>query len=553
MFDPRNFQHLLQSSPLPMWVYDVATLRFVWANAAAVERYGHTLEAFQQMTILDIRPAADHVEVARLSRCPQRETANQPRVWLHIDSAGRPMDVRVTTVDLLPAGCGLRLALVEDVTSFTTLTKTLAHMARHDAGTGLLSAQALAETLDTGVLAPGYAFAFLRLQGLNELADVYGNSVSREVTGAVVALLQPLLPTALWGFKPPNAILLAHAELAVVEAFVADAAQRLEHPVMAEGAQWQLSLHTGIARCPQDGKEAEQVLACAALAARSRSGENDPAQPTRYEASLGEHSRRRRRMAVELRRAIREGELDVHFQPILPASSAPGALSRHKFEALSRWHLDGEPVSPAEFIPIVESAGLSGALLRLVIERACQAVVALRERGTECTVTVNVPAVASVMRDLPDDLVALCAAHGVAPSSIGIEITESTFFDDDDSWRAPFARLRGMGVQVAIDDFGTGFNSLVCLERLPADVIKLDRTFIAQIFSSRRQARICATLIGLAHELTLKVVAEGVEEDAQRAWLCEQGCDELQGYLLGRPVPLAQLLQPAACPADRVA
>lgn len=553
MFDPRNFQHLLQSSPLPMWVYDVATLRFVWANPAAMARYGHTLEGFQQMTILDIRPPEDCVEVARLTRCRQRDAANQPRVWRHIDSAGAQLEVRVTTVDLLPAGCGLRLALVEDVTSFTTLTKTLAYMARHDAGTGLLSAQALAETLDDGGLAPGYSLAFLRLQGLTELADLYGNSVSREVARAVVASLQPLLPGGLWGFKAPNAILLAHADLPAVEAFVAEAAQLLELPVMAEGAQWQLALHTGVARYPQDGHEAEQVLACAALAARSRGSESDPAQPTRYEASLGEHSRRRRRMAVELRRAIREGALQVHFQPIVPASTDPGGTPMRKFEALSRWQLDGEPVSPAEFIPIVESAGLSGALLRLVIARACEAIVALRGQGTDCTVTVNVPAVASVMRDLPDDLRDLCAAHGVAPSSIGIEITESTFFDDDGSWRAPFTRLREMGVQVAIDDFGTGFNSLVCLERLPADVIKLDRTFIAQIFSSRRQARICAALIGLAHELGLSVVAEGVEEEAQRAWLCEQGCDELQGYLLGRPAPLAHLLQPAAWTAGRVA
>lgn len=553
MFDPRNFQHLLQSSPLPMWVYDVATLRFVWANPAAVARYGHTLEDFQQMTILDIRPAQDRMKVTRQTRCSQREAANQPRVWLHIDSAGTQLDVRVTTVDLLPAGCGLRLALVEDVTSFTTLTKTLAYMARHDAGTGLLNAQALAETLDAGALAPGYALAFLRLHGLTELADLYGHTLSREVAQAVVSLLRPLLPAALWGFKPPNALVLAHAELPVLSEFVAEAAHMLEYPVMAEGAQWQLSLHTGIARYPQDGTEAEQVLACAALAARSRGSEHDPAQPTHYAAALGEHSRRRRRMAVELRRAIREGELEVHFQPIVRAAAEPGAAPACKYEALSRWQLDGEPVSPAEFIPIVESAGLSGALLRLVIGRACEAIVALRARGSEARVTVNVPAVASVMRDLPEDLAALCAAHGVATSSIGIEITESTFFDDDGSWRATFARLRGMGVQVAIDDFGTGFNSLVCLERLPADAIKLDRTFIAQIFSSGRQARICAALIRLAHELGLEVVAEGVEEEEQRAWLREHGCDELQGYLLGRPSPLAQLLQPESESAGRAA
>ena len=553
LFDPRNFQHFLESSPLPIWVYDVATLRFVWTNAAAVARYGHTREAFEQMTILDIRPSHDRLEVARLSRSPQRGVANQPGIWVHVDKAGEQMDVRVTTVDLLPAGCGLRLALVEDVTSFTTLTKTLAHMASHDASTGLLGVPALTKTLDEGALGPRYRLAYLRLQGLTELADLYGNSLAQELAHATVVLLRPLLPDALWGFKPPNAVALAHADPGALQAFVAAAARLLEQPIMAGGAQWQLALQTGMARFPEDGREAEQVVACAALAARSRGSESDPTQPTLYGATLGEHSRRRRRMAVELRRALRNGEIDVHFQPIVPASAVQGVEVIHKFEALSRWQLDGAPVSPAEFIPIVESAGLSGALLHHVLQRACGAIVALRGCGIESAMTVNVPAVASVMRRLPDDLLGVCAAHGVAPSQIGIEITESTFFDDDAGWRATFTRLREMGVQVAIDDFGTGFNSLACLERLPADTLKLDRTFIGQIFTSERQALICATLIRLAHDLGLKVVAEGVEEETQRTWLRHHGCDELQGYLLGRPAPLSELLQRARGAMGRVA
>ena len=548
MFDSRNFQHFLESSPLPVWVYDVATLRFVWANAAAIQRYGYTLAEFERMTILDIRPGEDCSAVERLSRSTQRQSANQPRVWVHMDKSGQRLDVRVTTVDLLPVGCGLRLALIEDVTSFTTMTRTLAFMASHDAATGLLSVHALAKALDEGALGAAYPLAYLRLQGLTELADLYGNSVAREVANAVVALLQPHVPQGIWGFKPPNALLLAHADPCVLRAFVADAARRLERPVMAEGAQWQLSLDAGMARFPDDGNEADQVIACAALAARSRGSESDPAQATEYVAALGDRSRRRRRMAVELRRAIREGELEVHFQPILPGvqQAGAGACALRKVEALSRWQFEGEPISPAEFIPIVESAGLGGALLRRVLQRSCEAIVALRAADIEAVVTINVPALASVMRDLPDDIVAACAVHQVSPHQIGIEITESTFFDDDASWRATFTRLSGLGVQIAIDDFGTGFNSLAYLQRLPADVIKLDRTFIGQIFSSDRQALICASLIRLAHGLGLKVVAEGVEQEAQRSWLLQQGCDELQGYLLGRPVPLARLLEPQA-------
>ncbi|MDG2526569.1 EAL domain-containing protein [Stenotrophomonas sp. HITSZ_GD] len=552
MFDPSNFQHFLEASPLPVWVYDTRDLTFVWANHAATRHYGYSLAQFRQMTILDIRPPAACQEVARLAHSAERSEANKPRVWQHLTRSGTLLDVRVTTVDLLPQGCGLRLALVEDVTSFTSMTQALEHMAHHDAGTGLLNPRALAQALDGGALGACYELANLRMQGLAEIAELFGGSVALSVTKQVILALQSGGTSALWGFQAPNSLLVASANPAQLRALVTEAKGCLARPVLAEGGQWQLALRCGVARFPQDGSHAEQVIACAGLAARTVAAGGGAAAPTVYTAALGDRSRRRRRLAVELGRAIRAEEIEVHFQPIVPAHAGPEAAARRKYEALSRWRLDGESISPAEFIPIAESSGLSKELLRLVIKQSLVAITTLRTYGIEGLVTINVPAIASVIADLPTELMALSEQYGVRPDRIGVEITESALIDDDAHWRKSFALLRYMGVHVAIDDFGTGFNSLSYLDRLPADVIKLDRTFIGQLFVNDRQALICASLIRLAHGLGLKVVAEGVEEEEQRQWLLQHQCDELQGYLMGRPVPLRDILRALDDARERV-
>ncbi len=542
MFDPSNFQHFLQASPLPMWVYDIQTLRFIWANAAAISHYGYSQADFRQMSILDIRPAEARPEVVLLAGSKDRLDANKSRVWQHLTKDGTLLDVRVTTVDLLPQGCGLRLALVEDVSTFTSMAKELEHMASHDAATGLLNPRSLAHMLDSGRLGSDYEIVSLRLQGLAEVSELFGSSVSQAVAKEIIAHLRPAEAEDLWGFQPPNCILVASARPEGLRRLVVKASEFLEKPVPAEGGQWQLALRSGVSRFPQDGSQAEQIIACAGLAARSRSSDSDPSLPSGYTAELGDRSRRRRRLAVELRRAIREEEIEVCFQPIVPAIESSWTSRARKYEALSRWKLDGEPIPPSEFIPIAESAGLSRDLLRLVIKRSCETITTVRSRGFSCLVTINVPAIASVIANLPGDLLELSELHGVGPDCIGIEVTESALIDDDALWRKSFAYLRYLGVHVAIDDFGTGFNSLSYLDRLPADVIKLDRTFIGQIFLNDRQALICASLIRLAHGLGLKVVAEGVEHEDQRRWLLSHECDELQGYLTGRPVSLEQLV-----------
>lgn len=536
LFSPDNFQNFLEASPVPVWIYEVSTLRFVWVNAAAIARYGYSEQEFREMSVLDIRPPVDRAEVAAVAGSADRVAANASRLWCHRARDGSRIDVRVTSMDLVPPGCGLRMALVEDVTSFIEMQRVLQFLATHDPVTGLLNLQALCEQLDAD--AAGGEVACIRFPGLVEIADLYGMSTARAVVVRLVAELQRVSRGGLWACQWPDTLVVGHEDPAALQAFLHAAHGLLEAPVVAEGAQWQLSLRAGIAGLGRDAPRAEQVLACAALAARAPGVEG--LHLVRYDDGLGARAHRRRHLAVQLRQAIRDGEIEAYLQPIVRADGQPG--DRLKFEALARWRLEGVAVSPCEFIPIVEGAGLSTALLRLIAGRACEAVAALRERGRDCVVTVNVPAIASVVRQLPDELLAVCRAHAVEPACLAIEITESAVLDDPATWRKSLALLRYMGMQVAIDDFGTGFNSLAYLDRLPADAIKLDRSFTAALLSSDRQALICAAMIRLAHGLGLRVVAEGVEDERQREWLLRHGCDELQGYLIGRPMPLADVL-----------
>jgi EAL domain-containing protein (putative c-di-GMP-specific phosphodiesterase class I) len=261
-------------------------------------------------------------------------------------------------------------------------------------------------------------------------------------------------------------------------------------------------------------------------------------------------SRRTRRMQIEtaLRRALREGELVLYFQPIVEI--ATGEVLRA--EALLRWH-DPEHglMLPHGFIPHAEESGLGHAVGHWVLEAACKQACAWREAGLPIIVSVNLSA--SQLRDgaMVTDLKRIMQQAGCEPSSLQFEITETSMVRDVESASVVLAKLRALGVRIAIDDFGTGFSSLSHLRHLPVDVLKIDKAFVADIgieqparargaAESTGGAAIASAVIGLARGLGLDVVAEGVEKRAQLNFLEKLGCNACQGYLLCPPLPAAE-------------
>jgi diguanylate cyclase len=240
----------------------------------------------------------------------------------------------------------------------------------------------------------------------------------------------------------------------------------------------------------------------------------------------------------ELRQAIEQDELTLHFQPKVDLTGGLAGV-----EALVRWrHPQRGVVPPDQFIPLAEHTGLIKPLTRWVLEAALRQCRAWLAGGREIPVAVNVS-----MHDLhdtgfPNTIAGLLASNGVPARCLRVEITECAIMADPARAQEVLERLRALGIGVAVDDFGTGYSSLAYLKRLPVDELKIDRSFVRHLAEDDNDRAIVRSTIGLAHDLGLNVVAEGVEDQAAWDLLGRFGCDLVQGYFVSRPLPAAELV-----------
>jgi len=312
--------------------------------------------------------------------------------------------------------------------------------------------------------------------------------------------------------------------------------QVLEEPFALGGLQLEIDASIGIALSPDHATDADTLLRRADVAMyvakRGNSGH------ATYTADQDQHSPMRLAMVGELRRAVENSELSLYFQPKVSLKSGRVTCA----EALVRWqHPKHGLLGPDLFVPIAEQTGLIRPLSRWVLDAALRQVNRWRQDGLDLAVAVNLS-----MRNLHDPEMAetirqLLARWGVPASCLTIEITESSLMADAARAMEVLSRVRSMGVGVSIDDFGTGYSSLAYLKRLPVHELKIDKSFVAHMASDENDAAIVRSTIGLAHDLGLRVVAEGVED--QQTWdvLAALGCDVAQGYFISRPLPALAL------------
>ena len=300
-----------------------------------------------------------------------------------------------------------------------------------------------------------------------------------------------------------------------------------------------LSASIGIASFPEDANDTSNIIRCAELA-MTQAKEQGRNRVGLYSVNL--HSQKGADLALEtaLRRAIDNEDLHLVYQPQFDAKTGEIA----GVEALLRWTTaEGKTIPPSTFIPIAEEMGLIGELGRWVIRTACNQLVAWRQEGLRnlrLAVNVSVQQFYGSM-DFAEQLRAIIVDKGVAADRLEIEITESLFMRNIDDMRAKLQRLRDLGVRIALDDFGTGFSSLSYLRTLPFDVIKLDRSFVWDIEDGPDGKTLPITIINMAQNLGKTCIAEGVENQHQLDVLRRAGCDLIQGYLLGHPMPADQI------------
>jgi diguanylate cyclase (GGDEF)-like protein len=319
-----------------------------------------------------------------------------------------------------------------------------------------------------------------------------------------------------------------------------DSARRLLEtvcaPIVLEGLQVDVDASIGIAVAPEHGTDLDALLQHADVAMYLAKEMGTGVEL--YDSSRDHNTTSRLVMLGELRRALAEGELEVHYQP--QAELRSGRVTG--IEALVRWrHPERGLVPPDEFVPLAESSGLIEPLTRHVVDSAVAQLGLWREMGLELRLAVNVSVRDLSSNALVDSVVTALDRYDVPPRCLVLEVTEGSLFAESHRAAATLRRLDELGVALALDDFGTGWSSLGHLRRLPVQELKVDRTFVFRMRSDVRDAAIVRSVVDLGVGLGMRVVAEGVEDDATWDLLLEMGCDEAQGWLLARAEPAAVL------------
>jgi EAL domain-containing protein (putative c-di-GMP-specific phosphodiesterase class I) len=322
--------------------------------------------------------------------------------------------------------------------------------------------------------------------------------------------------------------------------------------VVIQGHEFFPTCSMGVAAWPSDGAD-EAALMRHADIAMYRAKELGRNTYQFYSSAMNARTLERLRLESELRHALERDEFVLHYQPQVALDS--GRIVG--MEALLRWnHPELGMVPPDQFIGLAEETGLIVAIGDWVLRTACAQNQRWQRAGYPgLRVAVNLSARQFAAQDLASSIRAVLEATGLAADCLDIELTESSLMADVDSAVASMHELKALGVQLSIDDFGTGYSSLAYLKRFPIDVLKIDKSFVRDVMADPADAAIVTSIIALAHNLKLHVIAEGVETAEQLVYLRQHGCDDVQGYYFSRPVPAAafeRLLAapPRSCHAD---
>jgi diguanylate cyclase (GGDEF)-like protein/PAS domain S-box-containing protein len=454
------------------------------------------------------------------------------------------------TINRIPASEGMPCSYVSvfnDITEQRRKDEHIRHLAFHDPLTGLPNRALLLDRLQHAIQRAmredsRLALLFIDLDRFKAINDTLGHDIGdellREVATRIKSRLRGMDTVARMGGD--EFVLLiedlddpGHSAVLAGE-IVADITQPLE----IQGHDIRVGASIGIACFPEDGDDALSLMKHADTAMYA--AKSDGRGTYRFfRAEMTAAASLRLELEGQLRHAIAKGELELHYQPKVCAASGGNC----GVEALIRWrHPARGLVRPSDFIPVAEESDLILDIGDWVIEEACRQSAAWEAADFTPVIAVNVSA-----RQLQQDLVARITAaarrHGVPPSRLQVEVTESLVMANPEQASALLHRLREIGVTVAIDDFGTGYSSLSYLRRLPIDVIKIDRSFVMNADRVDEDAQIVRTIVALAQALKMTVVAEGVETEAQAELLRSLGCDAVQGYLYARPAPAEQTLE----------
>ncbi len=667
-----RYRNLFEVNPLPMWIFDVESLRFLAVNEAAVAHYGYSRKEFLAMTIKEIRPPED---LPYLLDCLGKQSEGHQQFYArHSRKDGSHIEVEVHAHDLDYGGRRARVVVIHDVTqkrraeertrldaaalmstrdavlivdrtpriisvnlAFTTMTgfseseiigehprilssgrqnravfedisstllqesqwqgefwgrrkdgetfpgwlslstvlnsegvpshfvgvitdltrlkqseEKLHFLANYDALTELpkrhLLESMLQHALDRsrrdGRIVP---LMLIDIDQFGVVNQTFGHKVGDELLRSVSQRLKERTRgedtlSRLTGDRFAL-ILEGSRDYTDIEVVARDLQDLMAIPFFLKDDQAvELRISIGISISPQDGISAQELL-CGADAAVNLAKQKGGNQFCYYTAELNAQARMRMGLQTALRQAIDRNEFHLHYQPIVDLRSGRIIAG----EALIRWSSPSLGViQPLDFIPLAEKNGLIIPIGAWVLDTVCRQIRQWHDAGLgEIRISVNVSA-RQFRSNLEEQVCTALQRHGLKPQSLTLELTESMVMDDPEDATARIAALRRLGVRISLDDFGTGYSSLGYLGNFPIDTLKIDRSFVKEIVTDPKSAVISTSVIALAHRMRLKVIAEGVETEAQLGYLRQNGCDEMQGFFFSKPLPpeaFAELLR----------
>ncbi len=546
--DLRRFRLAMDATADAIFLVDRAGMCFVDVNQTACRMLG-----FEREDFLRVGPGRAHEGEAPLEELYNKLLAGDqggPMTELQLQRKdGSPLSVEVQRRTLRSGQSWILVAVARDITERKDAEQRLMKLAHFDTLTGLPNRSQFYASLTHSLSQAAehqWAVAVLfmdidRFKNVNDtLGHTIGDDLLRQFSSRLVDCLRVRDTIGRFGGDEFATILVLPDGAQHAVGVVDKIREAMRKPFDLQGHEVTVTVSIGISVYPDDGVDADTLIQYADTAMyRAKEAGRDAFRF--FTAEMNAQSMARLDMENALRRAIDNEEFVLFFQPKVNIIS--GRISGA--EALIRWRRPGHGmVSPALFIPLLEETGLIVRVGNWVLDEACKKI---SEWGASSVgpvhLSVNVSGIQFFVGGLEEEVLKAIRKYDIAPELLELELTESSLMSNAEETIAVLRNLKALGIQISIDDFGTGYSSLAYLKRFPIDKLKIDIAFVREVTSNPDDAAIVLAIISMAHSMKLEVIAEGVENDAQLAYLRRHGCDEMQGYYFSRPVPQEEFEQ----------
>ena len=526
--------------PAMLFIKDSETRRYVMLNRAAERVVGRPSKELVGFSDSELFP---HFGEAYEQRDIEAVASRKPHVFESAFVRDDGMTVHLRTTRSLIDGPDRPnqyiLGVAENMTETRQIEAEVMRLAHYDPLTGLLNRASYTDRLH-GLVAAGTPFAMLSidLDRFKAVNDQFGHMAGDAVLAQAGERLRQVMEPADWvarvGGDEFMAILLGEDLRPRAQVMAETIIRRISEPFVTDRIVAHVGASVGVVVLPEDGTNTTQLRENADLALY-RAKRNGKGGVCFFHADMDADARDRRRLEQDLWRAVEAEDISLAYQPVLSARTGQVTSA----EALARWtHAERGPVRPDLFVPLAEELGLIDRLGEQLLRRAC---IDAQTWPGQVRVAVNLSPLQFVSGKLVATVQSALGESGLVPDRLQLEVTESLVIQDVERTFAQLEQLRALGIQILMDDFGVGYSSLSYFQRFPFDKVKIDKSFIDSIATSRTARAIVQAVVGLGDQLRMGIVAEGVETEEQMRLLVACGCTHLQGYLFSRPLPVASL------------